>query len=183
MTAFTSLEPEARRDLLRTYGEMYGLDVLVETGTNEGKTPLALKDSFADVYTIELDPLLHSCAVSLFADTPNVTCVHGDSAHVLPGVLAEFDGPALVWLDGHYSGPGTAHGPDSSPIRDELRILFDDGRKHVILVDDARIFDGGPEHLLYDHYLEYPSLDWVEDFAIDHGYDYCLQDDIIRLTP
>jgi hypothetical protein len=183
VTAFISLEPEARRELLRSFGAIYDLNILVETGTNEGKTPLALQNSFAEIYTIELHPGLYADAVSLFANTVNVTCVHGDSAQVLPWVLALFDGPALVWLDGHHSGPGTAHGRDSSPIRDELRILFEDGRKHVILVDDARIFDGGPEHLLYDHYLDYPSLQWVEVYAAEFGYRYVLEDDIIRLTP
>lgn len=183
MTLFTSHEPEERRELLRWFGHDYKLNIFIETGTNQGKTPLALHPYFGQLYTIELDWELYQEAQQLFAETDNVQCWFGDSTIVLPKVLAEIAEPALVWLDGHYSGPGTAHGEKSSPICEELEILFADGRPHVILVDDARIFDGGPEHTLYPHYLEYPSLDWVEALAIEHGYHYTLLDDIIRLTP
>lgn len=179
---FTSLEPEDRRALLDTYGKSYGLNVLIETGTNEGKTPLALQGSFQQIYTIELDPDLFWHAKVMFAHQANVECLHGDSTDVLPEVLARLTEPALVWLDGHYSGPGTAHGTKSSPIREELRILFEDGRPHVILVDDARIFGGGPEHTLYPHYKSYPSLRWVQKFTEAHDYSFVLQDDIMRLV-
>lgn len=180
---FTSLEPEQRRELLREYGSLAALDVLIETGTNEGRTPLALMNSFRELHTIELDDVLYARAVTIFEPYLNVRCHHGDSRDVLPEVLASIDKPALVWLDGHYSGPGTAHGIESSPIREELRILFEDGRPHVILVDDARIFGGGPEHDLYPHYEPYPTLQWVRQYARAHKYSYTLQNDIIRLFP
>lgn len=183
MNRFTSLEPEDRRVLLGELGAKYGLDVFIETGTNQGLTPLALKDSFGQLYTIELDPTLHQRAQRMFRGITNVECLQGDSTDVLPAVLDKIDGPALVWLDGHYSGPGTAHGAESTPVREELAILFGDGRPHIILVDDARIFDGGPEHELYPHYATYPPLKWVADYAFEHDYDYELRDDIIRLVP
>lgn len=183
MTAFTSLEPEDRRELLRFIGHDRKLNVLVETGTNQGFTPLALQPYFAKIFTIELDDSLFRRAQQMFEVFENIECLHGDSTDVLPLVLERLTGPALFWLDGHYSGPGTGHGAKSSPICEELRILFEDDRPHVILVDDARIFDGGPEHTLYPHYLEYPSLAWVENYAQEFGYDYLLRDDIIRLTP
>lgn len=182
MTKFDSLEPEDRREVLRQLGREYGLNIFIETGTNQGLTPLALKDSFEQLFTIELDDQLFVRATQMFTNTANVTCLHGDSTFELPKVLAEIDEPALVWLDGHYSGPGTAHGAESSPIREELEILFNDGRPHVILVDDARIFEGGPEHDLYPHYATYPSLKWVEEYAGEFGYSYDLRDDIIRLV-
>lgn len=183
MSTFTSLEPEERRDLLRDYGRDFELNVLVETGTNEGKTPLALLYSFARIFTIELDPDLFWKARQMFAHHRNVECLHGDSTDILPDVLSRIDEPALFWLDGHYSGPGTGHGVKSSPICEELNLILADDKPHVILVDDARIFDGGPEHELYPHYLEYPSLDWVQKLASDHGYSFVLARDIMRLTP
>lgn len=183
MTAFTSLEPEARRELLRFVGHDRKLNVLVETGTNQGMTPLALQPYFQKIFTIELDESLFLRAQQMLASFENIECLHGDSTDVLPQVLARIDEPALFWLDGHYSGPGTGHGIKSSPICEELCILFEDGRPHVILIDDARIFDGGTEHTLYPHYLEYPSLEWIEGYAGRFGYEYLLRDDIIRLTP
>lgn len=177
------LPAEQRREILKQYGQDYGLDVFIETGTNEGQTPWALKDLFRCLFTIELSDDLFHYAVSMFRPYPHVTCLHGDSSVVLPQVLAMIDAPALVWLDGHYSGPGTAHGTLSTPIEKELTILFTDERAHVILVDDARIFKGEAEHDLHDHYTDYPSLQWIEDLAHDHDYDYLMKDDIVRLTP
>lgn len=180
---FISLEPEDRRRELARVGATNRLDVLIETGTNEGRTPLALRDRFQEIYTIELHDGLWERAELMFRNIPNVHTLHGDSTHVLPEVLAQIDSPALVWLDGHYSGPGTGHGAESSPIKEELKILFEDGRPHFILIDDARIFLGGPEHELYEHYLTYPSLDWVRDYAAEYGYSYELRNDIIYLEP
>lgn len=176
------LSADERRLVLRQYGKDHGLRILIETGTNDGATPQFLKDDFDHIYTIELGRDQYRAAVNKFSRT-NVYPFHGDSAEVLPDILRRIDEPALIWLDGHYSGPGTALGSQSTPVREELQALFNDGRPHVILVDDARIFDGGPEHNLYDHYATYPSLEWVEEVARGHGYDYVLLDDIIRLTP
>lgn len=183
MSLFNSLEPEDRREVIREFGYNFALDVLIETGTNEGKTPWALKDAFREIHTIELYEPLYVAAANLFNGTPWVHCWFGDSTDVLPDLLASIDDPALFWLDGHYSGPGTGHGIKSSPICEELMLILANANDHVILVDDARIFDGGPEHKLYDHYLEYPSLDWIEALAEQYGYDYWLEDDIMRITP
>jgi hypothetical protein len=180
---FTSLEPEDRRELLRATGAKHGLKVFIETGTNQGLTPLALLHSFERIYTIELDERLHRAALRMFKDQPHVTCMKGNSGQLLTRVMAGIDEPALVWLDGHYSGPGTAFTEESTPIRDELAVLLEDPRPHVIFVDDARIFGGGPEHDLYPHYAPYPDLTWVEETVGEHGYTYELADDIMRLYP
>lgn len=177
------LEANERREVLRDYGVKYGLHTFIETGTNRGDTPWALRHNFDKLYTIELSEELYDAASARFRDSPMVQCVHGDSTERLPEVLPQFKGPALVWLDGHHSGPGTAHGTLDTPIVQELEALFADGRKHVILIDDARIFDGQPEHLDYPHYGDYPSCEWVEEQARAHGFDYELRDDIMRLTP
>src|SRR5260221_8808995 len=115
----------------------------------------------------------------MFKFIPQVHCWWGDTTDVLPLVLQSIYQPALVWLDSHFSGQGTARGTISTPIREELRILFEDGRPHVILVDDARCFGGGAEHDLYEHYADYPSLKWVEDYATRNGYRFELEDDIM----
>lgn len=178
---FRSLEPEARRQLLRKIGSEHGLKYFVETGTNMALTPLALQDAFSHLVTIELSTTLAERAARLLARYPHVQCLQGDSATVLPGVLEDLHEPALFWLDGHYSGPGTAHGRESSPIRTELKLILNHHRAHVILIDDARIFAGGPEHTLYPHYAPYPSIGWVAEFAASFGYDTTLDDDILCL--
>lgn len=177
------MSAEERRTVLLEYGQRFDLRVFIETGTNTGDTPWALKGSFDDLFTIELDDRLHRAAVRRFLNDPHVHVLQGDSTDVLPEVLNIVKGPALVWLDGHHSGPGTAHGALDTPVVQELETLFNDSRKHVILVDDARIFDGQPEHNDEPHYHDYPSVEWIAEQADIHGYDFELKDDIIRLTP
>lgn len=177
------LDASERREVLRHYGRSYGLDVFIETGTNTGDTPWALRFEFNQIYTIELDDKLYREAVNRLSPATNIEVLYGDSAEVLPYVLTRIDRPALVWLDGHHSGPGTARGALDTPVCQELEALFKDGRPHVILVDDARIFDGQPEHWDEPHYKDYPTLEWIHELANANDYDYMLKDDIVRLTP
>lgn len=177
------MSAEERRAVLLEYGKKYRLEIFIETGTNTGDTPWALKDHFVDLYTIELDEKLYTAASERFKDLPQVRVLPGDSSYVLPNILNIVRGPALLWLDGHHSGPGTGRGEFDTPIVKELEAIFTDDRRHVILIDDARIFDGQPEHNDEPHYADYPSCEWIEDVAKSYGYDYELRDDIVRLTP
>lgn len=177
------LPAEARCEILRDVGRERSLKVLIETGTHRGKTPMALRDDFTELHTIELGDDWFESAVDLFRPYPQVHCWHGDSTKVLPEVLAMVDQPALVWLDAHNSGPDTARGPVDSPIRAELAVLFADRHRHVVLIDDARCFAEGSEHDLEPHYLCYPAISWVQAQAAANGYDFALEDDIMRLIP
>lgn len=177
------LSGEQRREIIRNYARFYRVPTFVETGTNDGGTPLFLKDEFDQLFTIELSRDLWKAAQHRLAPYRNIHCLQGDSTQVLQEVLREFNGPALFWLDGHYSGGVTARGALDTPVKQELQILFGDGRPHVILVDDARIFEGGPEHFDEPHYHDYPSIEWVEQVAAENDYFFLLEDDIMRLTP
>lgn len=177
------MSAEERREVLAEYGHRYNLKVFIETGTNDGGTPLYLKDQFDILYTIELGEAQWRRALFNLSKYPNIVALLGDSTFILPKVLKLIDQPALVWLDGHHSGGDTARGELDTPVVQELEALFADNLRHVILVDDARIFDGGPEHDDEPHYKDYPSLDWVRDYAHSHGFTYELKDDIIRLVP
>jgi hypothetical protein len=181
------LPAEARRRLLREAGSRWRLRNFIETGTSSGDTMEFLHDHFSVLHTIELDQPTWQRAFERLASYMNVAVWPGDSTEVLPRVLKMIDGPALIWLDGHYSGPGTARGSLDTPVVAEINTVFSDvnetGRKHVIYIDDARIFDEGPEHNDEPHYADYPSLTWVRQIAEAQGYDYLLEDDIIRLTP
>jgi hypothetical protein len=175
------LPPEQRREIIREYAAVWKAKTFIESGTADGETTWNLAGDFRDLHTIELDKGLYEKAVERFRPCPMVHCWWGDSGLVLPLVLREVKTQALCWLDGHYSGVGpNPNGPDT-PIREELAILFDDARRHVILIDDARVFREGDawEENEYD----YPTLTWVRNAARKRGYNYELADDIIRLTP
>lgn len=173
-----------RVDIIRSYAHRYAIRVFVETGTLTGDTPWALQADFDELHTIDIDPDVYEHACDRFEDT-HVSCHLGDSTYVLPAVLATIDQPAVFWLDGHCSGPGTGRGALDTPIMAELdaiRCHFHAPR-HVVLIDDARIFAGAPEHDLEPHYADYPTVEWVAGFAVDHGWDFELDHDVMRLTP
>ena len=176
------LPAEERREILRAYGHIHELGTFIETGTSDGGTTWALREEFQFMHTIEVDPYLYKQACDRFAPFLNITCWHGDSGKLLPEILEwVVADAALVWLDGHWCAPGhNPNGPDS-PIQGELAALFADGRPHIILIDDARLFREGLdwESEKYD----WPSLTWVQEVAQIHGYGYELKDDIIRLVP
>lgn len=170
------LPPARRRSIMRDYGRRFGLRVFVETGTSTGDTPAALMGDFDVLYTIEVGAALYDAAMKRFRET-NVVCFFGDSARVLPQVLAKIDQPALFWLDGHFCGDARAD--KDTPIIEELQAIFDTKVPHVILIDDARLFEG------MSHFGEHdwPHVDDVKAMAAKHLYTYEVADDIIRLTP
>lgn len=168
---------EQRREVLRDYGKRFGLRVFIETGTAGGDTPAALLDDFDRLYTIEIGDAPYAAAVARFAGS-RVRCLHGDSGALLPKVLIEVgDTPALIWMDGHYCGGD--RGDKDTPILEELEAVFAGVVPHVVLIDDARLFEG------MSHYGEHdwPHVDQVRRMATEHGYHYEVADDIIRLTP
>lgn len=132
--------PDApKRRLLRESASTHDLRVLVETGTYMGETAWALRRHFDRIETIELEPTLARLARIRFARTSNVHVHEGDSATVLPGILATLDQPALFWLDAHPSTDRSARDA-RVPLRDELAaVAAHHVRGHVILVDDLHL--------------------------------------------
>jgi hypothetical protein len=134
--------PIVKQHILKQYQDRFHLQTLVETGTFTGETVEALRGRTARIISIELAPALHAAAVRRFADAPNVSLLHGDSKTLLPSVLQDLTGPVLFWLDGHYTGPGTA-GDGLCPLEHEVRaLLARPPGGDVILIDDARELTG-----------------------------------------
>lgn len=103
----------------------------------------AAKDGFDRLYSIELSNELYERAKKRLSRYKQVTLLHGDSGKVLPALLPSLNEPALFWLDAHYSGGITARADLDSPISAELDAVFNHPIKsHVILIDDARHFEG-----------------------------------------
>jgi len=140
--------------LVRATAVSRGLRAFVETGTFRGDMVEAMRSHCTRIISIELDRARFEAARARFAGCENVTILHGDSGALLSDVVARLAEPALFWLDGHYSGPGTARGESDTPILAELtHVLGADGARHTILVDDARLFDGT---------ADYPTLPELE---------------------
>jgi hypothetical protein len=124
------------------YAKRFRAEVLIETGTCFGDTIAATKRYFNHVYSIELSPVLHEKAKQRFSGDPSVTLLVGDSSSVLQGVLREIKAKPLFWLDAHYSGGCTARGVIDTPIVQELNVILSHCPDSVVLIDDARMFNG-----------------------------------------
>lgn len=163
-----------KRQVILEIAKQNGISVLVETGTYMGDTVQAVKDVMRAVYSIELDEKLSAQAMRRFARDANVKILHGDSSKLLPSVIQEIEGPALFWLDGHYSGGCTAKGEMCTPIIQELKVIGLRSTQDVILIDDARLFTGRDD---------YPTLDEVRKLVDDifPGSSYTVKHDMIKV--
>lgn len=162
---------------LRELAHRYGMKTLVETGTFYGDMVEAMRADFDHIYSVELSKDLYDRARIRFASCHNVTLLHGDSAVEISGILKQLRGPALFWLDGHYSAGETARGPKETPVLEELQhILTDRDLNHVVVIDDARNFGMDPA---------YPSLPELVKFVLARkaASSITVQHDSIRVLP
>jgi hypothetical protein len=168
--------PVKVRNLL-TLADLFGLEVLVETGTQKGATIAATRHRFKRIYSIEIFEPFVIAARRRFARDPNVTIIQGDSAASLPALLTSIDEPILFWLDGHFSGENGGRGEEDSPIRAEIEHIINlraRGRD-AIVIDDARCFqgDGG-----------YPALDkFLAELRKAFGVEPYIATDAIFILP
>jgi hypothetical protein len=164
-----------KENTIKEYARNFNTRTLIETGTYKGDMVQAMKKHFDRVVSFELDPLLHEEARKRFAADQNVSIVLGDSGQILGEHLASITEPCLFWLDGHYSGGITAKADLNTPIKNELhQILNHNVSGHVILVDDARCFNGEDD---------YPILQQLKDFILNikPEWEFSVHDDIIRV--
>ena len=135
----------------------------------------AMKGEFDEIVSIELDEKLSEMARSRFAHYGHISIIQGDSAKILPKLLLDRKNPCLFWLDGHYSGGITAKGATETPIVQEpLEILRHSVNRHVVLVDDARKFNGE---------RDYPTLSEIRLLVSEQrpNCKFEVENDIIRM--
>lgn len=173
----STLPPETKHRAIEAHADRYGPRIFVETGTFMGDTVQAVREKFSRLYSIELSASLFKKAQARFAGDSRIVLACGDSAKTLPKLLAHIHEPALFWLDGHYSGGVTAKGEKSTPVEEELRSIFAHPVPgHVILIDDARDFNGSDD---------YPSLEtlarWVD--RAPGRWRFQVEDGIIAILP
>ena len=157
-----------KQHVIQQYGREFNLPILIETGTNHAHMIYVQKDHFREIYSIELDPWRAESARRKFAGRPGIHVLQGDSGEVLPNLLQSVKEPCLFWLDGHDFDIST-------PVKKELDALFKHPvQDHVLLIDDARWFDGRSD---------YPTLDQLRE-KVSREYP-ChvmeVKDDMIRI--
>jgi len=175
---------EYKREKLLEISKIFKINYLVETGTFLGDTVFFFKDHFDQVYSIELADELAEKAKKRFSGVSNVEIIHGDSGIELFKLVEKFETPVLFWLDGHYSGEfelngtyiKTALAEKQTPIELELQAILSSAIKHVVMIDDARLFTGQND---------YPSIRELQKILKKYKPDYSfkVQNDIIYITP
>src|SRR5580700_6116838 len=138
------VHPGAPRKLTLAVKDMVGARVFVETGTCTGATARWAASNFDRVISIEIEPRLYLAAAESLRDCANVDLRCGPSEAVLKTALIGLPGPAILWLDAHWSGDGTGGEHNECPLLEEIRIIDDRCADHVIMIDDARLFLNSP---------------------------------------
>jgi hypothetical protein len=121
-------------------------NLFVETGTHLGNgLRTALDAGHVKCYTIEIHQHLHQDACQRFATEiadGRVECHHGDSAVLLPQIIARLDQQATFWLDAHISSNYGDKLAKNCPIFEELDAIDQSAIKtHTIVIDDVACFD------------------------------------------
>ena len=162
--------------IIKSYLDEFNINTFVETGTFMGDTLGFIAETGCNCISIELSEEFYKNALKRFKSQSNVHLIYGDSGEQLARFISDLKSPAIFWLDGHYSAGNTAIGEEHTPISKEVKaVLAHPVKEHVILIDDARCFDGTNN---------YPYLDELLLFIRQDGnYEAEVSTDIIRLTP
>jgi hypothetical protein len=134
-----------RRHLLELF-HVRGHEIFVESGTYLGGTVAFMLPHASRIVSVEIEPSLYEAARRRFAGEANVELHLGDAAALIPELVAGLGEPALVWLDGHFTGGvNTVRGETIEPAPGILESLggLDLPRGMTVVVDDLRLFGRG----------------------------------------
>ncbi len=167
---------EIKQVIIENYQRASGYKTLIETGTYMGDMVAAQKNNFDTIYSIELSKQFWQRASIRFKKYPHIKIVYGDSGKVLYHLTKDLTTPAIFWLDGHYSAGHTAKGEKECPILEEIDAITKNAAfKHILLIDDARLFTGNND---------YPTLNYLTNYlkSKHSGYEIAVKDDVIVCT-
>ncbi len=166
---------QLKQFVVENYQKNYGSGVLIETGTFLGDMVEAQRENFRKIISIEVADVLWNKAVNRFRRYNHISILKGDSGKILPSVTEKLNEQAIFWLDGHYDFGITSKGEKDCPILEEIDAIFKLGNdlNHIILVDDARSFNGQGD---------YPTIDELTRYIkkYNNSYNVIVKDDIIR---
>lgn len=175
---------EEKRAIILAYRNNYKSSIFVETGTFLGDTIQSLSTEFDQLYSIELSEELAKKAQQKFVHEKHIKIIQGNSDVILKDVLPELRTQSIFWLDGHYSGEftlnnnfiQTAKGLLNTPVLQEIDLILNCDIKHIILIDDARLFNGKED---------YPTIRHLKKILRNHkdDWEFKILKDIIRILP
>ncbi|MDP4222882.1 MAG: hypothetical protein Q8868_06160 [Bacteroidota bacterium] len=167
----------AKQKIISRLAAEFDCRILVETGTYLGDTVYSQRNNFEMIYSVELSSRFYREARRRFKDYSSINILLGNSGDILPTLVLKIGKRALFWLDGHFSGGLTARGDKESPVFKELDAVFKNNLlRHVVLIDDARLFIGQ---------RDYPTMEELDTYIKmqNQRYSMNIESDIIILTP
>ncbi len=158
-----------KQQVLADYFDRYGpFRFVIETGIYQGQGSCFQFEGRAEVVAVESDDVSAALARSGGHDVRT-----GDSALILPWLLASRNGPAFFWLDAHQVTEAGA--PGTSPLLEELGAIlaWPHAAGSVVLCDDPWMI-GEPG---------WPN--WLDLIRLQLGAVWNLDetDNVLRLTP
>ncbi len=148
----------AKQKFICDIAKQASIKTFIETGTYMGDMVSAVRSYFEKVYSIELAQTYYKAAIKRFKKYSNVSIISGDSGVELPKILSQLSGPAIFWLDGHYSGGDTAKSTENSPLRKEIEsiLLWKFKTESILIIDDVNSLSGSNG---------YPTVDEIKDIV------------------
>lgn len=129
-----------KRALIKHLAKLFNIRTFIETGTCYGDTIDDVKDSFSDVWSIEINEDLYEHSMKRFYwSYPWVHIIRGSSDETLPIVIKQTKGPRLFWLDAHATGEFFGNG---SQIDSELNSIWYYCPNSLVLIDDVKPDNG-----------------------------------------
>jgi len=188
-TTRTSDDGSLKSDLLKQLKTIFEVGSFVETGTCIGNTTIKAANIFEEIHTIELSQELYSIAFNRLEPWENTTVHLGSSEQILESLLPNIHRRILFYLDGHYSGYGTARGSLDTPILKELQAIENANKADsIILIDDVLCFQDSylQKSQSLNYGLEtYPDLKEViiALLQINPSYQICFLGDALLAFP
>jgi hypothetical protein len=166
-------DSKIKQNVIERFQKECGYNVLIETGTFLGDMVEAQRNNFKKIFSIELQHDLAEKAKKRFRDLDHIKILEGNSGKLLKTILIEVKEPAIFWLDAHYSGGLTARGESECPIYQEIDAIFATKENHLLLIDDARLFNGEGD---------YPEIGQLTKYIQnkDPRYNVSVDNDMIR---
>ena len=175
-----------KRAVILSYMKKFNSNIFVESGTFMGETVDVMKDYFERLYSVELAPQLAEKAKRRFNGNVKIQILEGNSSEKIKEILPEINSAAIFWLDGHYSGEfyvgdefvKTAKADLNTPILAELTTILSNGiANNVVLIDDARLFNGTNDYPTYKELIQFLGTFNIAPAQVENKRD------IIRIVP
>lgn len=144
MASIPSLKYETAVKLLDEHHDVE-LNHYVETGARHGHSLRQFQNHAWTCYGVEMHRRVYKALVKQVGFEGMYM---GDSAQVLPELLAALEAPCLFFLDAHYWGGYRGHGSYSdNPLLSELCAIRNHQYPDFVIIDDAQLFGASPKRI------------------------------------